>query len=351
LGWEDRDYHRDREPAPDGPLGKAGHWLIYGRVYLFSAFGIRVNAHSSLIITIALILLFGMGNGFVWQDRVVAASMLFTIVLLHEFGHCFAARYVRGEADEIIMHPLGGLALTRPPHEWKAHFITVAGGPAVNVLVCLVAGIVLFALRGQLPWLPFAIKPFEDFSGWTDVAWWSYWVYQTSWSMLLFNLMPVFPLDGGQLLRSLMWPIIGFYRATMFCTTVGISVCIIAGMVAIATMQLMLLALCVMGLILNIQVRRAAIEAGADAFDELDYSNQNLQEERRQERTRQAEHRRKEQEQLARQAEEQRVDEILAKISKEGKQSLSRSELKFLQQATENRRHASDRRRPPPRDR
>ena len=58
-------------------------------------------------------------------------------VLLHEFGHCFAARWVDGDAKEVLLWPLGGLADVEVPHTPRAHFLTAAGGPAVNLLLCL----------------------------------------------------------------------------------------------------------------------------------------------------------------------------------------------------------------------
>src|SRR2546423_14085770 len=135
MAFSDREYYREGRTG-----GNPFMWLLTGSVPLFTVFGIHVRAHASLIITIVLVLVFGLGPGFTWQDRVQSMGILFCIVLLHEFGHCFAARWVGGQADEIIMHPLGGLALTRPPHRPLPMFLTVAGGPAVNVIICLVCG-------------------------------------------------------------------------------------------------------------------------------------------------------------------------------------------------------------------
>src|SRR4051812_50009906 len=120
MGFQDRPYYRDGGGSTSNPL----MWLVSGSVDLFTAFGIRVRAHASLIVTIVLVLVFGLGQGFTWQDRVQSMGILFLVVLLHEFGHCFAARSVGGEADEILMHPLGGLALTRPPHRPWPMFVT-----------------------------------------------------------------------------------------------------------------------------------------------------------------------------------------------------------------------------------
>ncbi|MCU0689523.1 MAG: hypothetical protein MUE97_07285, partial [Phycisphaerales bacterium] len=92
---------------------------------------------------------------------------LFVLVLLHEFGHCFACRWVGGEADDILMWPLGGLASCRPPHTWKANFITTAGGPLVNVALLPVLGGVLLAL-GQ-GWNVLIFNPLTPFDAWRNL--------------------------------------------------------------------------------------------------------------------------------------------------------------------------------------
>ena len=75
-------------------------------------------------------------------------TILFGIVLLHEFGHCFAARWTGGDAQEIMMTPLGGLAMTMSRNHWWSRFVTVAGGPLVNVGLCLICGVGIFVLSG-----------------------------------------------------------------------------------------------------------------------------------------------------------------------------------------------------------
>src|SRR5690349_9296660 len=100
MAWQDRPYYRDG-PAANNPL----MWLVSGSVRLFTLFGIRVRAHASLILVMLFVLLFGFGYGSTVEIRVQSMTILFAIVLLHEFGHCFAARSVGGEADEIMMTP------------------------------------------------------------------------------------------------------------------------------------------------------------------------------------------------------------------------------------------------------
>src|SRR5262249_28865509 len=70
-------------------------------------------------------------------------GLLFLSVLLHEFGHCFGARLVDGEANEVLLWPLGGLANCEVPHTPRANFICAAAGPLVNLLLCVLAGLVL----------------------------------------------------------------------------------------------------------------------------------------------------------------------------------------------------------------
>src|SRR5215470_13052933 len=116
----------------------------------FRVFGIQVRVHIFFfVITIGLFLraltLLQYDNVW-WLDIfLLTVVVVFGSVLLHEFGHCFGARYVGGDAREILIWPLGGLAFTEIPHRWRPLFTTVAAGPAVNVLICLVCTIVITA--------------------------------------------------------------------------------------------------------------------------------------------------------------------------------------------------------------
>ena len=99
------------------------------------------------------------GFGEAWERRVgrYPGDWVFASVLLHEFGHCFGARAVDGDATEVLLWPLGGLANTEVPHTPRANFITTAAGPAVNVVLCL-AVCVLLAFGSLTP----SFKPWSD---------------------------------------------------------------------------------------------------------------------------------------------------------------------------------------------
>src|SRR5688572_11911965 len=157
MGWEDRDYYRDQSRGAMNPLT----WLFTGSVPLFTVFGIRVRAHASLLLVIVLVLLLGWGRNDTVAARVQSMTALFAIILLHEFGHCFAARWTGGSANEVMLTPLGGLAFTMARRRPWPTFVTVAGGPLVNVIICIVAGLALLAMGIYVPLNPYGFMSFR----------------------------------------------------------------------------------------------------------------------------------------------------------------------------------------------
>src|SRR5262245_4800933 len=106
-------------------------------------FGIRINVHVILpILLFGLILRVTVGEKatVTLPEALIMAGLLVLSTLLHEFGHCFAARSVDGDASEVLLWPLGGLAYCDVPHTPRANLITALGGPAVDLVLCLAAG-------------------------------------------------------------------------------------------------------------------------------------------------------------------------------------------------------------------
>lgn len=353
MGWEDRDYYRQQRPSTGSSVL---NWILFGSVPLFTAFNIRVRAHAMLIIFMGLILVFGLGFGSTVASRVQFVTALFGVVLLHEFGHCFAARWTGGQANEIMMTPLGGLAMTMARRRPWPTFVTVAGGPLVNVVICIVCSILLYIMIGIAPLTPgqfvgtFSDKLLRN-SDLLQVAGYLFFIHAISYGLLIFNLLPVFPMDGGQLLQSILWKPMGYYRSMVLALNIGLVGSVIMMMVGLATFGSLggglLLFIGLSCLMTCIQTRRAVREAGPWAFsdeDSPDYGDFGgggygggvglLKERKTQDRARKKAERQAESE-----AEEQkRVDEILAKVSASGMNSLSRSERNYLKKATENQR-------------
>ncbi len=136
---------------------------------------------------------------------------LFLIVLLHEFGHALACRQVGGTANQIVLWPLGGVAYVNPPQRPGATLWSIAAGPLVNVVLAPVL-LAMVAMSRSLGW-PLAMPDVYHFLQsilWIDL------------SLLVFNVLPVYPLDGGQIFRSLLWFPLGRARSLIVATGLGL---------------------------------------------------------------------------------------------------------------------------------
>jgi Zn-dependent protease len=135
---------------------------------------------------------------------------LFAIVTLHEFGHSLACRQVGGRADTIVLWPLGGVAYVDPPQRPGATLWSLAAGPLVNVVLAPVLVGLLVAARsaGLAATAPDAVAFLRA-------------VAYINLGLLVFNLLPVYPLDGGQILRSLLWFVLGRARSLTVASSIG----------------------------------------------------------------------------------------------------------------------------------
>jgi Zn-dependent protease/predicted RNA-binding Zn-ribbon protein involved in translation (DUF1610 family) len=181
-----------------------------GSIRLFRAAGIDVFLHWSWFFVALL--------EFQWRFRHYGSALwnaaeylaLFGIVTLHEFGHALACRSVGGRADRIVLWPLGGVAYVDPPPRPGATLWSIAAGPLVNVALLPVL-IGLYFAGGALGWAESAPDLLKLVRA----------VALTNVVVLVFNVLPVYPLDGGQMLRSLLWYGLGRARSLMVATVVG----------------------------------------------------------------------------------------------------------------------------------
>jgi Zn-dependent protease len=134
---------------------------------------------------------------------------LFIIVLIHEFGHQLACRQVGGKTDDIVLWPLGGVAYVKPPERPGAQLWAIAAGPLVNVVLVPILYVLAF-VGAKAGWYEGYRVPRLLTN-----------VFYLNLGLLAFNLMPVFPLDGGQILRSLLWFVIGRSKSLLVATVIG----------------------------------------------------------------------------------------------------------------------------------
>jgi Zn-dependent protease len=184
-----------------------------GSFRLFRVAGITVYLHWSwLLLAYFLIVLRPFGKDFNYQTAVrplVECATIFGIVLLHEFGHALACRSVGGIAEYIVLWPLGGVAYVAPPPRPGPTLWSVAAGPLVNLLflpVTLLALYVADGLRGE----------------WLDLYRFVFIITIANLLQLFFNLLPIYPLDGGQILQAILWFFLGRGRSLLIVSGIGV---------------------------------------------------------------------------------------------------------------------------------
>jgi Zn-dependent protease/CBS domain-containing protein len=174
--------------------------------------GIEVKIHITFLLVLAY---FGM---IYWQQGGVRGAvegvgftlLLFLCVLLHEFGHAFAARAYGIRTPDITLLPIGGVArLERMPDKPVQELVVAIAGPAVNVVIALV----LFAF------LTARIR-MSDF---TDLEHGGLLENLLAVNVMLvaFNAIPAFPMDGGRVLRALLAMMMDYTLATTIAARVG----------------------------------------------------------------------------------------------------------------------------------
>jgi Zn-dependent protease len=181
-----------------------------GSIHLFRFQGIDVFLHWSWF----LVAVFEINNrkgsysSVTWN--VAEYLALFLIIMLHEFGHALACRQVGGTANRIVLWPLGGVAYVDPPPRPGATLWSIAAGPLVNVALLPVLSVAVMLGRS---------------SGWAEAAPNGYtlllWIQFINLGLLIFNILPIYPLDGGQILRSLLWFVMGRARSLMVAAIIG----------------------------------------------------------------------------------------------------------------------------------
>ena len=372
----------------------------------FRAFGIPVKVHLFFfVITLGLFLrqVTTKDTQLWWVDvLMLTVVVLFGIILLHEFGHCFGARAVGGDAKEILIWPLGGLAFNDIPHHPRAHFLTAAAGPAVNAVICLVCALVMFA-AGYLPNLnpiasPYAAEIYNvkkdraDTSYYdvrlyrpdtnAEVTWnevqaklppqaavksttpefdeavktagyergrapsWVVWVFRIfwlSWLLLLFNLIPAYPLDGGQMLQAVVWARTDYRRGVVISAYSGFGVSVVFLIASIAANEALFMGLALFMLYsASMKLFSLEMEDGPFGYDfSAGYTSLERDEEpapkpkqpgyfARWWQARKARKVQREREQRAR--DEERKELLLEKIAASGMTSLTDEERRFLEQ-------------------
>jgi Zn-dependent protease/CBS domain-containing protein len=176
--------------------------------------GIEVKVHVTFFLLLAWI-------AFVYErsggmpaaiNGVLFVLLIFLLVVLHEFGHALAARHYGIETRDITLLPIGGLArLERMPDKPREEVVVALAGPAVNVVIAA------------------ALALFIGFSGgWSDPHIMertgvplAYRLFSVNVWLVLFNMIPAFPMDGGRVLRAVLAMRMNYASATQLAASIG----------------------------------------------------------------------------------------------------------------------------------
>jgi Zn-dependent protease/CBS domain-containing protein len=178
---------------------------------IFRIAGIQLRIHITFLLLIGWLAFgyYAQGGSAAAASRVIFVLLLFLCVVLHEFGHAFAAKAFGINTPDITLLPIGGVArLERMPEEPFQELIIAVAGPLVNVVIALG----LFIAGGSQ-----ALLNPSSVEGGGLVAQ----LMTINIMLVLFNLLPAFPMDGGRVLRALLATRLSYARATQVAANVG----------------------------------------------------------------------------------------------------------------------------------
>lgn len=257
---------------------------------------------------------------------------LVVLVVLHEIAHTFVARKNGGEVDQRMLWPLGGLEPARfEDEDAKAELRTAFAGIALHAAFLPVFVIPIVLLTRS--WDSVLFNPFDpsasiytlEHASTQTIHWWLVVVWSfhvVNLILLVANLIPMLPLDGGAILRVLLTPKLGSLGARHRVAIVGLVLSTILGLIGLifADAKMLFAIAIVGGIVCTMERRRLQFLSYAEMIPgATDYQSSY----------------KSEFEAENEQPDQSDLDQVLAKISTSGIESLSRKERRMLKKATE----------------
>lgn len=192
-----------------------------GSLHIGTFAGIRVQIHWTFWLLIVWIILrdLFLGNSLesmVWNTVFVA--VLFVCIVLHEYGHALTARKFGVNTEKITLLPIGGVAnLEDMPSDPRQEFLVAVAGPLVNVGIALL----LYPLVSVEAFVNRSPEELQQMLSTINATNFLFYLLSANVILVLFNLLPAFPMDGGRVLRALLSMKMDRVRATRVASGVG----------------------------------------------------------------------------------------------------------------------------------
>jgi Zn-dependent protease len=193
--------------------------IMKNALHLGRYFGIPVSIHWTFIFILLFFAWQGISRGLTTVDTLAFLGfilLLFVCVLLHEFGHALTARRFGIKTHSIVLLPIGGVAsLEKMPDNPKEELLVALAGPAVNIVIASL----LFPFQDYTLLMPENPEDFQFFKAeWPFVI--SY-LFVVNITLVIFNLIPAFPMDGGRIFRAILSFFMPAHKATQIAAGLG----------------------------------------------------------------------------------------------------------------------------------
>jgi Zn-dependent protease/predicted transcriptional regulator len=189
--------------------------------------GIDVYMHTTFLLLLAWVGYSQWLENRSWNDvlnGILFILALFLCVVLHEYGHALTARRYGIKTRDITLYPIGGVArLERMPEKPVEELWVALMGPAVNVVIGALLLVYLLATNTLSPMNQITVGSGSIFERLMIV----------NVTLVLFNLLPAFPMDGGRVLRALLAMRMDYVRATQVAALIGQGMAFVLGFIGL----------------------------------------------------------------------------------------------------------------------
>ena len=198
-----------------------------GSLNLGKVSGIKIKIHWTFLFIIVWVAFVEINKGGNVQSvlfNIALILVVFLCVVLHELGHALTAKHFGVNTKKITLLPIGGIAsLEKIPEEPKQELLVAIAGPLVNVVIAL-------ALYYIVPVQQFLgdnlTNIIENLNALT-LANFLFYLFAVNVVLVIFNLIPAFPMDGGRVLRALLAMSLGRVKATQIAASIGQSIALV----------------------------------------------------------------------------------------------------------------------------